>query len=85
MEPFLHSLAAEEGHPSKEDVVAAAQTNHMTAEWRQLNEYYKHAAADIFHDHLPLLKQGTAVPSRSGSSALSAEVLPADQSRYMSL
>ncbi|DBB01931.1 hypothetical protein WJX77_006316 [Trebouxia sp. C0004] len=41
MEPFIHNLAAETGYPIKEDVVAAAQTNHMTTEWRQFSEYAK--------------------------------------------
>ncbi|KAL3135585.1 hypothetical protein ABBQ38_006065 [Trebouxia sp. C0009 RCD-2024] len=83
MEAFIHSVAAEEGHPSMDDVVAAAQTNHMEAEWRQFNEYAKYAASDIFHDHLPFLKRRTAVASGSLSSSRSAEILPADHSRYM--
>ncbi len=56
MEPFIHNLAAETGYPIKEDVVAAAQTNHMTTEWRQFSEYAKYAATEIFHEHVPFLK-----------------------------
>ena len=83
MEPFIHSIAAETGHPSKEEVVAAAQTNHMNNEWRQFNEYAKYAATDIFHDHVALLKQRPAVAGRSVSNAFSPEILPADKSRYL--
>ena len=82
MEPFIHSVAAEAGHPSKEDVVGAAQTNHMDSEWRQFNQYAKYAATDIFHDHLAFLKRHPAAASRNVSSAAPAEILPADKSRY---
>ena len=71
MEAFIHSVAAEEGHFSKEDVVAAAQTNHMDAEWRQFCEYAKYTATDIFHDHLPFRKRHPSVARKGLTSALS--------------
>lgn len=83
MEPFVHTVAAEAGHPSKEDITAAAQTNHMDSEWRQFNEYAKYAASDIFHDHVPFLKRRLAAASRSVPSALPADTLPAAKSRYI--
>ena len=82
MEPFIHSVAVETGHPSKEDIVAAAQTNRMDSEWRQFNAYAKFAATDIFHDHVAFLKRHPAAASRSLSSAAPAEILPADKSQY---
>ena len=85
MEPFIHSLAAEAGHPPKEDIVAAAQTNHMASEWRQFNEYAKYAATDIFHEHVAFLKRRPDVVSRSLSSTVSAEILPAERSRFIFL
>lgn len=83
MEPFIHTVAAEAGHPSKEHIVAAAQTNHMESEWRQFNEYAKYAATDIFHDHVPFLKRRLAAASRSVPSSFPADVLPAAKSRYI--
>ena len=53
----MHSLAVETGHPSKEDIVAAAQTNHMAMEWQHFNEYAKYAATGIFHGHVAFVKQ----------------------------
>ena len=82
MEPFIHSVATETGHPSKEDIIAAAQTNHMDSEWRQFNEYAKYAATDIFHDHVAFLTRHHAVANSTVSGAAPAEILPADKSRY---
>ncbi|DBB14882.1 TPA: hypothetical protein ACH3X3_004483 [Trebouxia sp. C0006] len=83
MEPFIHNLAAETGYPIKEDVVAAAQTNHMTTEWRQFSEYAKYAATEIFHEHVPFLKRRPGALGRNAS--LSFQVLPADRSQYVML
>lgn len=83
MEPFIHNLAAETGYPIKEDVVAAAQTNHMTTEWRQFSEYAKYAATEIFHEHVPFLKRRPGALNRNAS--LSSEVMPADRSQYVML
>jgi len=85
MEPFIHSLAVEAGYPVKEDIVAAAQTNHMATEWKQFNEYAKYAATQLFHDHVAFLKRRPDALSRTASKALSAEVLPAERSRYIIL
>lgn len=57
MEPFMHSLAADVGYPSKEEIVAAAQTHPMETEWKQFNEYAKLAASRIFHNYLPFLSR----------------------------
>ena len=51
----MHSLAADMGYPSKEEVVNAAQTHPMVNEWKQFNEYARYAASDIFHSYLPFL------------------------------
>ncbi|DBA66859.1 TPA: hypothetical protein ACH3X2_001993 [Trebouxia sp. C0005] len=83
MEPFIHSLAAGTGYPIKEDVVAAAQTNHMTTEWRQFGEYAKYAATGIFHEHVPFLKRRSGNLGRDES--LSSEVMPAVRSQYVML
>ena len=83
MEPFIHSLAAETGYPDKEDVVAVAQTNHMTTEWQQFNEYAKLAASGIFHEHVPFVQRKPDSLSRDVSRALSAEVMPADKARHV--
>ena len=83
MEPFIHSLAAETGYPNKEDVVAVAQTNHMTTEWQQFNEYAKHAASGIFHEHVPFVQRGSDALSRNVSRAVSAEVMPVDKTRHV--
>lgn len=85
MEPFIHSLAAETRHPAKEDIVAAAQTNHMANEWKQFNEYAKYAATDIFHHYVAFLKGRPDPCSRTQSVSrdLSAEALPAERSRYI--
>ena len=55
MEPFMHSLAADMGYPSKEEIVGAAQTHPMASDWKQFNEYAKYAASEIFHSYLPFL------------------------------
>lgn len=83
MEPFIHSLATETGHPPKEDIVAAAQTNHMAVEWRQFNEYAKYAATDIFHEHVGFLKRHPDLINQSVSKTLPAETLPVERSRYI--
>ena len=57
MEPFMHSLAADMGYPSKEEIIAGAQTRPMAAEWQQFNAYAKLAASEIFHDYVPFLAQ----------------------------
>ena len=78
LEPFIHSLAAETGQPLKEDIFAAAQTDHMVAEWRQFSEYGKFVATEVFHEYVPFLKREPAAlgfgtgqigPSAGGSSA----------------
>ena len=84
MEPFMHSLAVETGHPSKEDIVAAAQTNHMAMEWQHFNEYAKYAATGIFHGHVALVKQRSGL-MQAMTEGMAAETLPMRRSQYLLL
>lgn len=67
MEPFMHSLAADIGDPSKEEIVAAAQTHPMETEWKQFNAYAKLAASSIFHNYLPFLSGVQTAQSVAGA------------------
>ena len=54
VEVMLELLAAERGEASKEEIVEAAKTHPMTAEWTQLVQYHDLLGTRMYPDYLPI-------------------------------
>lgn len=54
MEPVLELLALKWHEPTIDDIVMAAETEPMTAEWDQFTEYYMVVGAMLYPDYLPI-------------------------------
>ena len=48
LEHFLDTLAAREGYPSSQDVIASAHKDPMTAAWRDFDEYAMYVHQNMF-------------------------------------
>lgn len=60
LETHFEAMASEAGAPSKAQIVAAAQTNPMAAEWRHVNKYLENIASMNCNEYIPLLDRPTA-------------------------
>ena len=54
MEPVLELLAEKGQGLSRNDIIAAAALNPMTAEWEQFIEYYMIVGAVLYPEYLPM-------------------------------
>ena len=53
-ENLLETLAAQHGDPGKDNIVVAAQTSRMAAEYAQLMQYCEVVGGNVYPGHLPL-------------------------------
>lgn len=74
METHLEVMAADRGEPTRGELLAAAQTNTLAAEWRHLNNYLESIASKNSHDYIPFAMSQQVQPAQSVYAA------PADMS-----
>lgn len=72
LETHFEAIAAEGGAPSKAQILAAAQSNPMAAEWRHLNKYLESIASRNSDEHIPLFDRAANVGSSLAPSGLLA-------------
>lgn len=70
LEPFLDTLAANEGFPDNRDVVALAQSDDMAAEWKDFDAYAMYIHTNMFRpERSPYIPLKRYVAARSGDKA----------------
>lgn len=59
----MEAIAAEGGAPTKAQILAAAQSNPMAAEWRHLNKYLESIASGNSDEYIPIFDRAANVGS----------------------